>query len=259
MNIVTIMLLTGAQACGSAEPIQRERPLSELLTLTLSADKVTYYEGEPLQLAITVKNESQTPIRGYFASDLACGLTQILYQRSTNPFTVIRVQSELRAAPERGYHLARNLVIKPSVLAPGEEITLSGVVALDVSTGRLTLDQPGAYRLQAVYREDVNDSRGWLSSEPIDVSVVPARGAIGEARASYSVDLARFAQFAPGHSRVNAGTTRSAIEYLEKYPDAPYSSGLRRALKTVLHSLESERDRAHLEAALLERARAVAR
>jgi hypothetical protein len=238
MNAVLMALSVVIQPQPPVFPTY-EKPLADQVTLTITTDRATYDVREPLRLRLTVRNVRTKPVHGYFVIDPDGPLVDFYYRRGGSEFVKL----------ERGRSYG-DYMHSPRTLQAGEDVTADGVIGFDQGRQRFLFDQSGAYEIKVIYRDvNVSDNTNVrLESDVIVVQVAAPAGGARKAQALFSKELALLAEYAPGVSRVGSEQIRAAIDFLDRFPDSPYSStlreGLREALRLrVLQHLATEEER----------------
>jgi hypothetical protein len=235
--MIALLPIALLAACGSTERIKHAQPLAERVALILTADRSTYYVGEPIQLTSTFRNESGAPVRANFAVGPACGFSEMRYRKKTGAFKPVRVAvpSDVASHPSGMRLHAYNFdVVSPSVLAMNESRSTETRLALDGA--RLLFDEPGEYEFQLAYRDVPDDPNAALVSNTLAIHVAAPTAQDASAFDDYSRDgLANFAEFDPLRMATDATAIKKAQAFLDKHPSSVYAEpvreGLRRALR----------------------------
>jgi hypothetical protein len=203
--------------------IRHEKPLADNVTLTLAADRSSYYVGEPLSLEISVTNVGDKPVRGCFMIDPATHKAEVYYRSPGSDLSRLKYLD-----------LQHDYVESLRTLKPGEEEKVSVVVGFDPAQQTLILEKPGEYEFQVVYRDIPKEPNGVLRSNVVRVQVSDVPEAEREAFTSYSRDLAMLAQFDPRRSYAGPEAIKTAVDFLDRFPNSPYSGHLRHGLERAL-------------------------
>lgn len=235
--------------CSPSEPIRHERPLAEQVRLSLSTDQQSYFVGEPIRVAMILRNEGNAPVRGSFTLELMCGFARIYHRRVPEPFREL-----LRLDRRFGDGVGRSA----RTLKHGEEVIEHPTFAVDPVAGGFVLDQPGEYQLKVVYRDVADDPNGLLTSDVQTVRAEAPEQSEKEALAAYSRgELAPLAQYDPSDSpEIPTAIRNSARELLDQYPDSVYADHLRRGLFRMLLRLANDNRATPDERELFEKLRA---
>jgi len=221
-----------------------ELPLSHYVTLTMTTDRATYYVREPLTLRLTVRNVHADPVHGYFVIDPDGPLVEISYRRGASEFVKL----------ERGRSYG-DYVHRPQTLQPREEISAQGVVAFDHGRRRFFLDQPGIYEVKVIYRDVRNSANAVLESGTESIKVVPPSAGHRQAQELYSTELALLAEYEPAVSYAAPEQIKAAVQFLDRFPDSPYSPTLRDGVRESLRQRVSRQLATAEERELYERVR----
>lgn len=222
---MSLLLMTLCMLMQLERPtVRHAKPLADGVEFAVSAERLSYYVGEPLTLRVTLRNTRQGPIKGYFDLDPAGTGLEILYRKGTSGFEKI-------GRPTPG----GDIIQRPTVLEAGSEVSREIRLAFDHSRKRLVFWEPGLYEVKAVYRDMPNDPNSLLESNAITIQVAAPSGQDKAALDSFSRDLVLLSEFDAGHSHAGPEIIKAAVEFLERFPVGPYSGYVREGLHSALH------------------------
>jgi hypothetical protein len=220
--MIPLILLFGLASVGAG---YYTRPLSDQVTLALTAEQNTYYVRESIHLKLTLKNVQSKPVRGFFMISPLSPKAEMRYRRvGSSSFVTFPYLGR-----KGGY------VDSPGTLAPDKELAGEDTLAFDSVRQAFVLDEPGDYEFHVVYRDAPEEPNALLESNVLTVHVQPVPENEREASASYSKDLALLAQFDPRWSYASPELTKRAMEFLDRFPNSPFASHLRQGLEGALH------------------------
>jgi hypothetical protein len=228
------------------------------VTLSLSAERSDYYAGEPLRLSLTIKNESDHDVYGFFRLWPPDEENAILYRRAGEPFRPLG-RSRRDPATEKLLNEV-DLVSLPMKVPPRQEKRSEIQVVLDPATRQVVLGVPGDY-------EFVVESRLWSSAGThrgarlrSDVARVHVASATDDDRALLAEfldkDLATLVETWPFPPRLDESSIVNAAAFLDRHPRGSYSDKLRQALVKGLHYRVVREQASEGDKALYERMRA---
>jgi hypothetical protein len=222
--------------------IERTEPLGSLVTFNVDTDKRDYYEWEPVRLKITVRNDSGTPVRGYFFLR-PFGWQEnfeVYYRRPGEAFRLFR----LHFKEDEEVDFERSWI----VVAPGGEEVSEFPLLYDPTTGQYILGRLGHYEFKVVYRDPGDTTgRSALESNVVQVSVSTPPSGEDEALKDYrDADLARLVQYDRfGFGAVEHALIQSGVAFIDSHPTSLYSAhvrnGLLEDLPTTFHTEKDQR------------------
>lgn len=216
---------------------QRAVPLAREATLSLSLDRSQYVVGEPLEMSLSLQNTSRNALQGRFEEvHPASPLLRVDYRRDGRSF-------EPLDRNRRNFHRGFRAV----GLEPGE--TRTGTAGISVDRGRddLVLDEPGTYEFRARFCEAPGDLNAMVQSDVVRVTVVEAPDAHRDAWRELSPDVAQFAHW-PRAGHVGQDVIEKGLDFVERFPDSPWSARVRRGLRLDARSLLAEKGEEGVEA-----------
>lgn len=193
-----------------------ERPLDQMLKLTLATDRGTYYCREQMRVTLTIENTQAEPVTGLFGSELDDPKVEIHYRQPGADFAVWRF-------PVLGDTVGGTL----AVLGEGETLTKAARVLFDFRHRRFVLNQPGTYELKGVYQDSPARPNTVLESNLIRIEVVAPPEREREAFQDYSDELGDSAQFTLRYAYVPEAVLTRAIAFLNRFPGSIYAIGIR--------------------------------
>lgn len=223
---VLLLMLYGGGSIGSLT-----LPIEEAVELELISDRSTYQVGEPVQLALVVKNASDAPLFGYpwlqpyWPASLRSA--SLLYCRSAMGCVEFLARIPNIDLIETTVPLVR--------LAPGARERSEFGVAFNPASRRLVLDQPGDYEIRWVTwglhaRDGVGPLvRGSELQASVFIRVLPVPVSEREAFTYYAAnDLGELAQYDPSYFVATDKLRLAAHGLLARYPDSAYAAAIRR-------------------------------
>jgi len=240
MNAFTCVAITIALAQGlSGRPPRHSAPLGDYVTLSLAADRDTYYVGETMLLTITAENTSDVPVTAVLRVHPVCSRAEIYYRRDGGEFSHLAGLSR-HGCQGRG----------PRVVAPGEKVRAEAALSVRDHVGpmRFLFEQPGTYEFKMHYLDTTPlDPNANLESNVLAVHVVEPPASEEDAFRDYTPDLANVAQLSIGSTELTPEVVRAAAEFIERHYDSRYAplvkDGLRRWLgHRVRHGWATEEE-----------------
>jgi hypothetical protein len=211
------------------EPWQFITP-DDIVSLNLTADRSTYYVGEPVFLTLTFRNTGPTTLAGYFVATR--DLTEVHYRREDDGFVLLKP-----VRPDRNEDINewRNVRRIPAALKPGEQMQSDLVLVFDLSAQRHLLHEPGKYEFKVTTRPAPRYPDHVLTSSIVSVDVEAVPPAERDAFNDYSrLKLARVVQAAGHVVETDRNMLRDAVEFAVRHPHSWYSRHIRKALGRVL-------------------------
>jgi hypothetical protein len=200
------------------------------VTLSISTDRADYYVGEPVRLRLTVRNESDRAVEGYFQFVSLEGRLVVKYRRVGQAFASFGGRRQRPRTLE-----GVNVQQAPMKVGARQEGEASAAIAQDWSTGRLVLEQPGDYEFYVECRPWPDDSGAILRSDLALVRVVAAPDSQKDAFAEYVASgLPVIVQAWPFPPLLNHESIAQAAAFLDHHPIGPYSDHVRWALTAGL-------------------------
>lgn len=201
--------------CGLA-PAKQEAVFSEQVHLEISSAKSAYYLREPLQLNLTLRNQSIQEVTGVFNLSLSAAELEVYYRKVGSTFKKYTC----------GRQIGRTL---PLTLAPAEQYIRQEIVLFDTKERKFVLDEIGNYEFKVIYRETPNDPSRVLKSNIITIGVISSLGE-DEALGIYSdEELARLIQGDIDSIDQYRVAINRCIALAEAYPNSIYTKHLRKA------------------------------
>lgn len=221
--LAVTILLQGLDPGG----LRHTQPLRDYLTLSVTADRTTYYTGELMRLQITAKNTGQVPVTAFLLLNPSFAESQASYRQGNAAFQDLGFLRWKQFS-----YMGRR-----RTLQPGQEYSVDSelsVTAYEAGARAFLLDRPGRYEFRVHYSDTPLDPNGVLDSNILAVDVVDSPAEEATARAAYTPDLAYVAQFQKGRSYLSPAVTEAAADFIERFPDSryvlPVRDGLRRSL-----------------------------
>lgn len=229
------------------------------VVLSLSAERPDYYIGEPLRLSLTVKNQSDHDVYGFFRLWPPDERVTVFYRRAGEPFRALG-----RVGPDSSSEKLLNevdVVSLPAKVSPRQEKRTEMQVVLDPATRQIVLGAAGDYEFLVECRlwssPGTGTSAGVVRSDVAHVHVASPsdedRAALAEFLAK---DLAHLVETWPFPPPLQDASIASAAAYLDRHPRGPYSERVREALLRGLHHRVLRREASERDKALYERMRA---
>lgn len=209
----------------------RSTPLARETALALSLDRSEYVVGAPLELSLSVKNTGKRELRGRFEGvHPNSPLLRVDYRRSGGTFQPLDRN-------RRNFHRAY------SSIDLGAGATLSGDMWVTVDRGRaaLILDEPGTYDFRATFCETPGDSNAVVVSNVVTVRVEVAPEGHRDALREYPPIVAQFAHWPRDRYR-SEEVIAQGLEFVERFPDSPWSMAVRRGILADLGALLGEKE-----------------
>jgi hypothetical protein len=235
MTTRLLIALASAAMLGHAdagEPWRVLTPADTAVTVTLSAGQSAYYIGEPIVLTLGFRNTSEVPLAGFFVP--VRHKAQVHYRREGGAF------APLLPAPWRLEQEARewrNFKRAPGLLKPGEETRTELKLVMDYPAQRFVLHEPGNYEFKVISHPAPRHPDDALASPVVAIRVEPVpsteRGAFAEYEKHY---LGRVTSAAGYVAQNEPETVRTAVDFVERYPDSRYSEHVRKALVSALRA-----------------------
>jgi hypothetical protein len=240
----TLILLLAAQQ-PDPETGRQVSPLREFVTMTLAADRQTYYRGERMRLTVAVRNTSDQAVAGYFELAPGLGLAQVFYKADAGEFREL----QCFLSPRGSFGLTlRSLGVGEEI---SEEVDVS-VATLDPPT--LLLDRLGGYEFRVVFDDGPRDRNARLESNVVSVEVVEAPASEREAQAAYTPTLAYLAQVPSGPDAfVTPESMAEAAAFVERYRQSRYAGPVKDGLLKWLEYRTGTQRATSEEAALHEK------
>jgi hypothetical protein len=247
-----VLVLLAVTMCARAAVGAKE---DHDVVLSLSPERSDYYIGEPLRLSLTVKNESDQDLYGFFGLWPPDERITILYRRGGEPLRALG-----RAKPDSSSEKVLNemdVVKLPAKISPRQERRSEMQVVLDPATLQVVLGAAGDYEFVVECRlwssASVNGDAGVVRSDVAHVHVSTPRNEDQEVLSEFlAKDLARLVEAWPFPPALESTSIANAAAFLDRHPRGPYSEKVREALlrglrHRVLRRQASERDKALYE------------
>jgi hypothetical protein len=209
------------------QAISMERAFFDQVELSLSVDATSHYIGEPVRLRVTMRNNGTTPVLGYLTVAPYSGTTELSYRRPGGAFR--RFVTHAIGEEEM------NMLILPTVLEPEAEHTSEVLLAFDPELATPVLNEPGVYEFMAVYRGIATIRGKPIRSNVIAVTSVAPPSVHEDALKHYAASsLPQVAQFDPLTTILDQSAVSAAGEFVDRYPESPYTAGVRQGLLRYL-------------------------
>ena len=222
-----VAMMSGAQEGATTKRWVLYHGQPGAIAVTLSAERSTYYVGEPVRLTVAVRNESDEALAGFF--NATSGNAEVSYRRSGLPF--IRFDSKSKATSRRQW---RDELRAPAPLEPGEELKSDLKLAMH-GDGRIVLEEAGEYEFKVISRPAPKDADYAVESNVVVVRVDPVPDAQREAFAEYSRHgLGAVVQSAGSVAEKNPATLLAAADFVDRFPFSPYAREVRKELVRAL-------------------------
>src|SRR5262245_42459753 len=109
-----------------------QEPLGDKVTLTLSADRDSYYEGQAVRLTLTLQNVQDRPVDGMFTLSPMIGKAVVYFATGSKDF---RALTQLQAGRDSAQDFVR--------LDPGGKVTEKFKVGFEPVSQLPLLNEPG--------------------------------------------------------------------------------------------------------------------
>lgn len=213
----------GITACEPNSYWRKSRaiPLSQEVSLELTTDRREYVVGEAIEFTVSLKNVSPRRLDGSFRIIRPAGsLVRIDYQRDDEPVRAL----------DRGTVDPHALVATRGALEAEASVAGSNVRAVDGARDALVLDKPGSYRFKATFCEQGGDLNTLVVSNDARVDVGPVPRGQEAAWGAYTGDIAAIGERFSFLRKVDTSALNQAFDFVERFPDSPWSSLVRRRL-----------------------------
>lgn len=238
----TLMLACGLTAANASAGAAVPR-----LTITLSANRLSYFVGEPVGLTVRIKNDGDAPVKTFVG--ISPPKNEIYYRRGDGP---PRSLSPYRYEKARKRLLLDEirLLQLPTRVKAGEELTdPPAILVLDPESEEWIFGQPGDYDFWVVCHPSAGDPPFELKSNVVTVQVEEPPAAHRAAFEAYRAgQLARVID-SPMSFATDKEMVKTAQDFLAQYPSGPYSEPLQVAFIHLLgqrardgHATREEQD-----------------
>jgi len=224
------------------------------VSLSLSAERSVYLLGEPVRLALTIRNNGQQGVWGFFALALGDEAADIQYRGPDGRFVPLAPAGK----PSRcGVFDGERF---PLTLEPREERTIDAVLGLHPATGGFLLDRLGEYELKLVARpRPWSEPRIVLETNVVHVKVDAPPDGEQAAFADYRRDkLVVLAQAPLVYLRRDAADLRAAVDFVARHRHGVYAQHVRAGLLQLLRARMGRPESTDAERKLYEELRAEA-
>ncbi len=189
------------------------------VVLSLSAERPDYYIGEPLRLSLTVKNESDHDVYGFFRLWPPDERITLLYRRAGEPFRALG-----RISPDSSSAKLLNevdVVSLPAKVSPQQEKRSEMQVVLDPATQQIVLGAAGDYEFMVECglwsSAGTDTSAGVVTSDVAHVHVASPTNEHREALSEFlAKDLARLVETWPFPPPLEDRSIANAAAYLDR-------------------------------------------
>lgn len=205
------------------------------LSASLASKVESYHVGEPVHLTITVRNEGDEAVKGFFPYGSGGSQPEIHFGPRGGQQRLFALHSKTDDLKMEAYNRAQKRVTLP----PGGEVTGSIYLLVDGQTGRLALESPGEYEVQVVLHP-LSEDREWrVVSARLGISAQGVPAGEGEAFAEYESQkmaalMWSMASLAEGGDARELGRAEA---FLSRHPHSIYAGHVRKVLDHVLESL----------------------
>jgi hypothetical protein len=211
------------QGLAPERPFYHTAPLEDYLTLSLGADRETYYVGEVLELSLTAANVSDVDVTAFLNLRPANRYVEVYYRTNGG---------ELARLAELPWKVGRGTI--EQTLEPGGTFTVKdrlAVTVLSVGPTAFLLDEPGSYEFWVRYIDTTPvDPNSTLESDVLTVNVIPPPAHEGSAFADYTPELAYVAQYHAGRTYLSPEVVDAAAELIERHARSRYAPPVKDAV-----------------------------
>jgi hypothetical protein len=203
------------------------------VSVSLSADGSAYYVGEPIRLSLTVRNDSDRPVSGYFHLIPANESTRILVRRSGQSFGELdfwKPDAQTEKLLQRV-----DYVRLPAMLAAKQESRNEMNLITLPRSAALALDAPGDYEIYVECTLKLEGQETSLRSGVVRVRIAVPHAEQQQALSEYlGKGLPTLLAYWPFAAPLSPQLTADADAFLDHHPSGAYSDHVRKAFVRAL-------------------------